>query len=69
MRGIVKKFDTRGFGIINCADGLKVPFILSDFVNHQLPRLGQKVVFSIRKVKDKVFASNVIGFREDFNAW
>ena len=69
MRGIVKKFDRRGFGIINCADGSKVPFILSDFVNHQLPQLGQKVVFSIRKVKGNAFANKVIGNREDFNAW
>jgi cold shock CspA family protein len=69
MRGIVKKIDERGFGIINCAGGLKVPFILSDFVSHQLPQPGQKVVFSIRRVSGKAFANNVIGFREDFNAW
>jgi cold shock CspA family protein len=69
MRGIVKKFDKQGFGIINCADGFKVPFILSDFVNHQLPQLGQKVAFSIRRVRGKAFANNVIGYREDFNAW
>ena len=69
MRGTVKKFDRRGFGIINCAGGLKVPFILSDFVSHQLPQPGQTVFFSIRRVKGEAFANNVIRSREDFNAW
>ncbi len=30
MKGIVKKMDAQGFGIIDGADGSKVPFILSD---------------------------------------
>ena len=30
MRGTVKKFDARGFGIIDGADGSKIPFVLSD---------------------------------------
>jgi cold shock CspA family protein len=60
MRGIVKKFDARGFGIIDSADGSKVPFIRSDVINHYSPlEPGQRVVFSVRKVKNKAFAENV----------
>jgi cold shock CspA family protein len=63
MIGIVKKFDARGFGIIDGADGSKVPFILSDVMNHQGLEPGQKVVFSVRRVKDKAFAQNVVSKR------
>jgi cold shock CspA family protein len=59
MRGIVKKLDVRGFGIIDSADGSKVPFILPDVLNHSPLEPGQKVVFSVRKVQDKAFAENV----------
>jgi cold shock CspA family protein len=59
MRGIVKKFDSRGFGIIESADGFKVPFTLSDVLYRKPLKPGQKVVFSVRKVKDKPFAVNV----------
>ena len=59
MRGIVKKFDLRGFGIIDSADGSKVPFIRCDVISHSALEPGQKVVFSVRRVKDKMFAENV----------
>ena len=59
MRGIVKKFDERGFGIIDSADGSKVPFIRCDVTAHSALEPGQKVVFSVRRVKDKAFAENV----------
>ena len=52
MRGIIKKFDPRGFGIIEGADGSKLPFTRSDFARHQFPRVGQKMIFSISRVKD-----------------
>ena len=68
MKGIIKRFDSHGFGIIETSDGSKLPFILSDFARNQLPQKGQKVVFSIRRVKDKVFASNVFARREAVNA-
>jgi cold shock CspA family protein len=68
MKGIIKKFDPQGFGIIEGADGSKLPFIRSDFGRHQLPKVGQRVIFSIRRVKDKVFASNVFTRREAVNA-
>jgi cold shock CspA family protein len=68
MKGIIKKFDPKGFGIIEGADGSKLPFIRSDFSRHQLPRVGQRVIFSIRRVKDKVFASNVFTRRGALNA-
>jgi cold shock CspA family protein len=64
MRGIVKRFDARGFGIINSADSSKVPFILSDVISHSLPEPGQKVVFSVRKVQGKGFAENVAATRD-----
>ena len=59
MRGIVKKFDSRGFGIIGGADGSKLPFTLSDVLYRKPPKPGQKAVFSVRKVNDKPFAVNV----------
>ena len=60
MMGIVKKMDAQGFGIIDGADGSKVPFILSDVINHHVLKAGQKVAFSVRRVKNKAFAQNVI---------
>ena len=59
MTGIVKKFDPRGFGIIEDAEGLRVPFIRSDFAGPNDPAEGQPVIFSIRRVKDKFFADNI----------
>ena len=59
MIGIVKKVDAQGFGIIEGADGSKVPFILSDVISHHVLKPGQKVAFSVRKVKDKAFAQNI----------
>jgi cold shock CspA family protein len=64
MIGIVKKFDPQGFGIIKASDGSKLAFLRSDFSRNQLPREGQRVIFSIRSVKGKFFASNVITQRE-----
>ena len=68
MRGIIKKFDPQGFGIILGTDGSKLPFILSDFARNQLPQVGQRVVFSIRWVKGKMFASNVVAGPKGLNA-
>ncbi len=59
MTGIVKKMDAQGFGIIDGADGSKIPFILSDVMSHHVLKPGQKVAFSVRRVKDKAFAQNV----------
>jgi cold shock CspA family protein len=59
MTGIVKKMDAQGFGIIDGADGSKVPFILSDVLSHHVLKPGQKVAFSVRRVKDKAFALNI----------
>jgi hypothetical protein len=64
MRGIVKKVGERGFGIIDGADGSKMPFILSDVVHYHLLKPGQNVVFSVRKVKDMAFAENISPMRE-----
>jgi cold shock CspA family protein len=52
MMGIVKKVDTQGFGIIDGADGSKVPFILSDVINHHVLKPGQKVAFSVRRANN-----------------
>jgi cold shock CspA family protein len=60
MIGIVKKIDVQGFGIIDGADGSKVPFIQSDVMNRHLLEPGQKVMFSVRRVKDQPFAEHVI---------
>jgi cold shock CspA family protein len=59
LTGIVKKLNAQGFGIIDCADGSKVPFILSDVMRPHVLKPGQKVAFSVRRVKGKAFAQNV----------
>ena len=64
MTGIVKKIDAQGFGIIDGADGSKVPFIPSDVRNRHVLEPGQKVIFSVRRVKDQTFAENVAVMRE-----
>jgi cold shock CspA family protein len=67
MMGIVKKIDGQGFGIIDGADGSKLPFILSDVMNRHGLEPGQKVVFSVRRVKDKAFAQNVVAMGDRRN--
>ena len=59
MVGIVKKIDGDGFGIIACADGSHVPFVRSDVTNRDRLEPGERVVFSLRMVKDKAFAQNI----------
>ena len=64
MKGIVKKINAQGFGIIDGADGSKLPFVLSDVMNRHGLEPGQRVVFSVRRVKDKAFAQNVMVMRD-----
>jgi hypothetical protein len=59
MVGIVKKIDGDGFGIIACADGSKIPFIQADIRNRIRLEPGERVVFSLRMVKDTAFAQNI----------
>jgi cold shock CspA family protein len=68
MTGIVKKINAQGFGIIDGANGSKVPFILSDVMSPHVLKPGQKVAFSVRRVKGKAFAQNVmvLGERRNF---
>jgi len=67
MRGIVKKIEAQGFGIIDGADGSKVPFIPFDVTNRHVLEPGQKVISSVRRVKDQAFAENVIVVGERHN--
>ena len=60
MTGIVKKIDAQGLGIIDGADGSKIAFVPSDVMKNHVLTAGQKVTFSIRKVKDQAFAENVM---------
>ena len=69
MTGMVKKIDVQGFGIIDGADGSKVPFISSDVLNRRVLEPGQKVIFSVRRVKDQAFAENVMVIGERHNLW
>jgi hypothetical protein len=59
MTGTIKSLDPRGFGIINGQDGSKVPFLFSDVRNPHLFEVGQRVIFSVRRVQDKAFAENI----------
>ena len=60
--------DAQGFGIIDSADSSKVPFLRSDVNRHRDLELGQKVVFSLRRVNDYAFAENVTIVRDRLNA-
>ncbi len=60
MVGIVKKINNQGVGIIACADGSKIPFIPSDIENRSRLEQGERVVFSVRMVKDTAFAQHIM---------
>src|SRR5258708_39929538 len=60
MMGMVKKIDAQGFGIIDGADGSKVLFISSGVMNRRVLEPGQKLIFSVRRVKDQASAENVM---------
>ena len=49
-----------GSGIIAIANGEKVPFVRSDVLNQQTLKPGERVVFSLRIVKGKMFAQNIV---------
>jgi hypothetical protein len=59
MVGIIKKVNRQGSGIIAVANGEKVPFVLSDVLN-QRPKPGERVVFSLRIAKGRMFARNIV---------
>ena len=58
MVGIIKKVNRHGSGIIAVANGEKVPFVRSDVLNPIKP--GERVVFSPRVAKGKMFARNIV---------
>jgi hypothetical protein len=58
MVGIIKKVNQRGAGIIATAKGERVPFVRSDVLNPVKP--GERVVFSLRIAKGKMFAWNIV---------
>ncbi len=43
------------------------PFIASDVINRHVLEPGQKVIFSVRRVRDQAFAENVIVVGERHN--
>jgi cold shock CspA family protein len=59
VKGTIRSLDQRGHGIIQVADGSKVPFLFIDVLSRRALVLGQRVIFSIRRVQDKVFAENI----------
>jgi cold shock CspA family protein len=60
MVGVIKKVNREGSGIIAVANGEKVPFVRSDVVNQQTLKPGERVVFSLRIAKGKMFAQNIV---------
>jgi cold shock CspA family protein len=60
LTGIVQSLHPRGHGIIQADDGSKLPFIPIDVLGrHRVLAEGQRVTFSIRMVRDRVFAQNI----------
>jgi cold shock CspA family protein len=59
MTGIVTRLDPKGFGVIEARDGSKFAFLFTDVLNHRLLKVGQRVVFSVRRIQDKALAENI----------
>jgi hypothetical protein len=59
LKGTIRSLDPRGHGIIQATDGSRVPFLFIDVLSRKVLVLGQRVIFSVRRVQDKVFAENI----------
>jgi hypothetical protein len=59
LKGTISSLDPIGHGIIQATDGTKVPFLFIDVLSRKVLVLGQRVIFSIRRVQGKVFAENI----------
>jgi len=59
MTGTVSSLDPKGFGVIKAQDGSKVPFLFADVCNRSSLLVGQRVVFSVRRIQDKAFAEYI----------
>jgi cold shock CspA family protein len=59
MKGTIKRLDPIGHGIIQTEDGSKVPFLFIDVLSRRVLVVGERVIFSIRTVQNRVFAQNI----------
>jgi cold shock CspA family protein len=59
VKGTIKNLDPVGHGIIQADDGSKVPFLFIDALSRKILVLGQRVIFSIRRVQNNAFAENI----------
>jgi cold shock CspA family protein len=59
VKGTIKSLDRKGYGIIQASDGSKFPFLFVDVISRRVLVAGERVIFSIRTVQDKVFAENI----------
>jgi hypothetical protein len=59
VKGTIKSLDPIGHGIIRTEDGTKFPFLFIDVLSRKALVLDQHVIFSVRRVQEKVFAENV----------
>jgi len=59
VRGTIKNLDPVGHGIIQADDGFKFPFLFTDALSRKILVLGQRVIFSVRRVQNSAFAENI----------
>jgi cold shock CspA family protein len=59
VKGTIKNLDPIGHGIIQGDDGSKVPFLFIDAISRKILMLGQRVIFSVRRVQNNTFAENI----------
>ena len=59
MKGAIRSLDPCGHGIIRADDGSRFPFLFIDVLSRHALVIGRRVVFAIRRVKDKPFAENI----------
>jgi cold shock CspA family protein len=59
VKGTIKNLDPVGHGIIQADDGSKLPFLFIDALSLKILVLGQRVIFSVRRVQNSAFAENI----------
>ena len=60
MVGIITKVNRQGSGIIAVASGERGPFVWSDVLNQQTLKPGERVIFSLRVARGKMFARHIV---------
>jgi len=64
MVGTIRKVNRQGSGIIAVTDGSRVPYVSTDVLNRRCLKPGERVIFSLRIAKGKLFAQHIMAMRD-----